>query len=797
MPQTIEELEEDGSKNMVSNLPLLFADGYPTSLDKITETQLEKFIPFMVHCSLGYVSIPPMTDFNKPPWWPKDLEFTKPFSRPKSFTGDWLLKMRELVVACYDSHDNIYLLRYCADLAKFQPTALRFINNYNSTTSLFERSSNKLLVTFRNENMLYDQERKIKSRKCLLPKPSNSQTCLVSQEEMVMSECFDIYLCDNCDAELYSEGAMAEHERVCHAEQCNAEFAEISDDDDDVIFCGAVLEDEANEQKMVSFLSQNFMLRCTNTTGSSITNAHQSVAKPGSNSTEIECGTAEGSSEGKHHRMPRRSRQVVTLAKCTQIPLSSPLGLFMLKTSKIITTPEYLLERFDRMERFCIAPALPAGVTYPLRPGLKSGGLQEALSAQDRRLPKWMCGKMKTGNGPNGCPVTFKRLADESFEPSQHQYKFPRRQFSNKHRVANFLFYNKLLLQRCQPFTVCMKRLTPAEVQELSLLPGIEREQREAEEAAMLEWQRRKEIAEIAESAMVIDSIDLCSSDEEIETFLVEGDEEQNTQPQASSKRSLSSAYIAHDDIETIVLHMDDSMGSDTNEFTNTSFYGNSSPQQKHNSSNVHSEMDIPKFAKKSFIGTMLSESTYRLNQSLPAGHNNGKLIEGARQRLTAQLYLYPNCSQAAVSMVDDAQFPNGNRLVARKGTSLPLKENLVNGFGSAGGGGCANSANGDSLLVGTGGQYVATPVPVAIQPRTVLGTGPTTKGHEIIGSIPVSFSGSGNSLHPRTSASVVQTLTAASYVTQAVHTHASINHNNSPSTAALSGTTVANLQQN
>uniref|UniRef100_A0A182MRW3 Nuclear respiratory factor 1 NLS/DNA-binding dimerisation domain-containing protein n=1 Tax=Anopheles culicifacies TaxID=139723 RepID=A0A182MRW3_9DIPT len=209
MPQTNENLDDDGSKNMVSNLPLIFADGYPTSLDKITETQLEKFIPFMVQCSLGNISLEQMTDLPSiPAWWPKDLEFTKPFKRPKSYTGDWLLKMRELVVACYNSHDNIYLLRYCADLAKFQPAALRFISNYNCTTSLYERSTNKLLVTFRNENMVYDQEQKINSRKCLLPKQSNSQTCLASQEEMVISECLDIYLCDNCDAELYSEGAM-------------------------------------------------------------------------------------------------------------------------------------------------------------------------------------------------------------------------------------------------------------------------------------------------------------------------------------------------------------------------------------------------------------------------------------------------------------------------------------------------------------------------------------------------------------------------------------------------------------
>ncbi|XP_052891201.1 uncharacterized protein LOC128299319 [Anopheles moucheti] len=804
MPQTNEEQEDDGSKNMVSNLPLLFADGYPTSLDKITEAQLQKFIPFMVHCSLGNVTIQSMTEFNRPPWWPKDLEFTKPFRRPKSFTGDWLLKMRELVVACYDSHDNIYLLRYCADLAKFQPTALRFINNYNSTTSLFERSSNKLLVTFRNENMLYDQEQKINSRKCLLPKQSNSQSCLATQEEMVISECFDIYLCDYCDAELYSEGAMVEHERVCQGEQSNAELADTSDDDD-VIFCGAVLEDQlpldsearaqAEQQKMVSFLSQNFMLRCTNAKESVISNSHQ---PSGSSSTELEGGTVEcNTGGGKHHRMPRRSRQVVTLAKCTQIPLSSPLGLFMLNTSKIITTPDYLYERFDRTEKYCTAPALPAGAFYSLQPKLATEGLQESSNAPDRRVPRWFFGKVKSGSGSNGqWPFTFKRPADDSFELSLRQYKFPRRQFTNKHREANFLFYNKLLLQRCRPCVVSIKRLTLAEVQELALLPGIERAQREAEHAAMLERQRRKELAEIAESALVIDSIDLCSSDEDMVEEMSDGEEEQYEQKQEYSS-SFDTDFIAHDHVETIVIEMDDSMSSDTNELTNTSFYANRSPQQKHNVvSNVLPEMGL-KFAKKSFIGTMLSESTYRLNTSLPAGHTNGRiLMDGARQPLTAPLYLYANCSQTAVTVSDGAQFSNGSHLIARKGTSLPLKENLENGFGSPGT--VVNSVNGDGLLVGAPGvgQYATTPLPVhqsaaaAVQSRTVLLAESTTNGYPIIGTIPASFGDSGSSLHARSRASVIQTLPTTAYVTQPIHTP-----NNGSSTTAVPSPTVANLQ--
>lgn len=55
---------------------------------------------------------------------------------------------------CYEHHNNVFLLRFCTVLSKYEPECLRFINNYNSTTSLYDRFNNKLLVTFRNENMV-------------------------------------------------------------------------------------------------------------------------------------------------------------------------------------------------------------------------------------------------------------------------------------------------------------------------------------------------------------------------------------------------------------------------------------------------------------------------------------------------------------------------------------------------------------------------------------------------------------------------------------------------------------------
>lgn len=140
--------------NMVSNLPLLFADGYPTSLDKIQMSQLERFIPFMVQCSLGDMQLPIPNDCKEPEWWPEDIPFSVPIEKPARYKGNWANKLKKLVAICYEFHNSIFLLRFCENLSSYRREKLRFINNYNYTTSLYDRHDNKLLVTFRNENMV-------------------------------------------------------------------------------------------------------------------------------------------------------------------------------------------------------------------------------------------------------------------------------------------------------------------------------------------------------------------------------------------------------------------------------------------------------------------------------------------------------------------------------------------------------------------------------------------------------------------------------------------------------------------
>lgn len=62
--------------------------------------------------------------------------------------------LKKLVFRCYTYHNSEYLLRFCSYLAQYPHDKLEYVNNMNSTTSLFLKTTGKLLVTFRNENMV-------------------------------------------------------------------------------------------------------------------------------------------------------------------------------------------------------------------------------------------------------------------------------------------------------------------------------------------------------------------------------------------------------------------------------------------------------------------------------------------------------------------------------------------------------------------------------------------------------------------------------------------------------------------
>lgn len=65
-----------------------------------------------------------------------------------------MANLKKLVFRCYTYHRSEYLLRFCSYLAQYPRDELEYVNNWDSTTSLYHKSTGKLLVTFRNENMV-------------------------------------------------------------------------------------------------------------------------------------------------------------------------------------------------------------------------------------------------------------------------------------------------------------------------------------------------------------------------------------------------------------------------------------------------------------------------------------------------------------------------------------------------------------------------------------------------------------------------------------------------------------------
>lgn len=65
-----------------------------------------------------------------------------------------MANLKKLVFRCYTYHRSEYLLRFCSYLAQYPHEELEYVNNWDSTTSLYHKSTGKLLVTFRNENMV-------------------------------------------------------------------------------------------------------------------------------------------------------------------------------------------------------------------------------------------------------------------------------------------------------------------------------------------------------------------------------------------------------------------------------------------------------------------------------------------------------------------------------------------------------------------------------------------------------------------------------------------------------------------
>lgn len=364
----MESNNENKQDVMVSNLPLLFSDGNPTNIDHMSAEDLQYFVSFLMKCILG-VEPANWSKFPKFKWWPLDIPWSSIILSRKHQNAKWREKLENLVRRCYDYNGCTYLLNFSAKLQKLVG-GFKFTDNWDGTTSMYDISSGKLLVTFRDENMNYDKgfrQQSSTQRPTLLPRlNSNSPTKLntasinppqeaPSTAKMVEPPVCDIFLCDRCGADFNTLRAIKNHENKCiaakvSATQATASFIEVETKD-------------LNQAKFLWYLH--------------LSGNHATL--PPSNVTPT-----------KIRPPPAKKTYTLSDRRYTTIPFSSNLGQSFFKMSKLSSSAAEAL--VSRYERLCQVKPRPANVPLgriaspaPSQPEGNVNHVKPAWSVSNRR----------------------------------------------------------------------------------------------------------------------------------------------------------------------------------------------------------------------------------------------------------------------------------------------------------------------------------------------------------------------------------------------------------------------------
>ncbi|CAL7937282.1 unnamed protein product [Xylocopa violacea] len=442
---------EEGA--VVSNLPLLFANGHPTSLEKITLTQLERFVTFMVQCSLGHDTTEVISE---PRWWPKEVKFSNPLTRPKRMNDNWMANLKKIVFRCYTYHRSEYLLRFCSYLARYPQEDLEYINNWDSTTSLYHKNTGKLLVTFRNENMNYDRRYESPRKKLLSCSGVVSSYCNKSKQQqqqqqqqqqhsiaMVEPPTEDIYLCDNCDAQFIALDKMKEHERVCSCVEQERNEGNSRPPTPDL----PAVEPELRQDQFLEYFqlcsvkveSKPVETNNSATVNNNHNNNNNNNNNGNNNNSNRSNNNNDNCSSNGIKRTSRRVRGSTNFARCSTIPFSSPAGILLAKKSKAMTE-ETQQERLERIERHLIAPV---------------------LNSSSR--PKWLEAEVDHDRWI----VTHKPNREKPGYDYVHQYQF----VNSVKRKPMLSIQSQLLYIVCRPVCVLLTRVTQEQINHLTQNP--------------------------------------------------------------------------------------------------------------------------------------------------------------------------------------------------------------------------------------------------------------------------------------------------------------------------------------
>lgn len=207
---------------MESNLPLVFANGWPTCLDNMSLKELKRFLLYVRKCELQTEMQTSLG--NRPLWWPKDIIFDDAILLKTSNKGIWSRNLRKIIKAAYMHYESKFLLDFSSRLMDCftQEGMATITQNANGTRSMI--SNNKVIVTFKAENMDYDKEEFCCNS--IMPKEQTygSKQMENNNSFPYNSKLPELYLCENCGADYESLDAVMEHEKNCQQSFNNLNF---------------------------------------------------------------------------------------------------------------------------------------------------------------------------------------------------------------------------------------------------------------------------------------------------------------------------------------------------------------------------------------------------------------------------------------------------------------------------------------------------------------------------------------------------------------------------------------------
>lgn len=145
---------------MEGNLPFIFANGLPSSLENMSLAQLQRFVLFLLKCERRLQTTPKSLKEagSMPMWWPSNIGFDDDILTITSPKGIWSRNMRKVIQNCYAHYNCEFLIELSKRLmdCSQQPASVVFENNENGTRSMKTRGQTKVLATFTNENQDYE-----------------------------------------------------------------------------------------------------------------------------------------------------------------------------------------------------------------------------------------------------------------------------------------------------------------------------------------------------------------------------------------------------------------------------------------------------------------------------------------------------------------------------------------------------------------------------------------------------------------------------------------------------------------